>query len=580
MKEDKRIDEVIDCKKAEEKYKRALSGGNVAVWEWDIENNTFFVSDNWSNVTSYKVSEFEGFVEFIKRFALDKDKSSALNDLNFYIQGKTIAYESEYRIVTKDKKVKWVVLNGRGNENSSGRISIISGIIRDITVLKKQENEMRLIAYYDYLTGLPNRVSFLSKFKGVLEKAKEDNRKGALLLIDLDNFKAINDTLGHHYGDLLLKIFSQLLRACINKECELFRLSGDEFIIILKDFISIKHIEEICSKILDCCRSPFEIKEKQVYMTPSIGICIFPQDNLNVNDLLKRVDLAMNQSKINGKNIYTFFENSMSESYLNKQLIEHELKSSITNDELSIVFQPQINAISNKIIGMEALLRWRNNKLGWVPPSEFIPIAEKSGAILPIGEWVFEKVCKKIHEWKLKKYEFNKVSVNVSPIQIRSKNFINRITQLCEENKISPALIEIEITEGTLMELHKDKIEELNNLINKGMHVAIDDFGIGYSSLKYLTVLPVRTLKIDKLFIDNIEYKQNKAVIDCIINLSKSLKYKVIAEGVETKTQLDMLLESGCNIIQGYYFSKPVNESQIEIMLREESIQEVQQLER
>lgn len=575
MKKYKIISKVKGCKKIEEKYTCALKSGDVAVWEWNIKDSEFFASDNWRNITSYNVNEFKDFISFIEKVALHEDKTSALNDLNFYIQGKTPFYKSEYRIVTKDKEIKWIILKGKGRKDINGELDIISGSINDITELKRQEEKFRIIAYHDYLTGLPNRVSFLNRFKDILDDSTKNSKKGSVILIGLDNFKVVNDTLGHNYGDLLLKIFSQLLKVCINDQCELFRLSGDEFTIILREISSVKYTEELCMKIIDYCKSPFEVNEKQVYITPSIGICIYPYDSSNMDELLKYVDLAMNQSKLNGKNTYTFFEDSISKSYLRKQLIESELKNSIINDELSIVFQPQIDAERNKIIGMEALLRWENRKLGWISPSEFIPIAEKSGMILQIGEWVFEKVCKKVYEWKMKGYNFNTVSVNVSPVQIKSKDFIRRITDIYEENKVSASSIEIEITEGTLMELRKDKIEELNMLINEGLHIAIDDFGIGYSSLKYLTVLPVKTLKIDKLFIDNIDDKQNRAVIDCIVNLSKSLKYKVIAEGVETKRQLDILIECGCSIIQGYYFSQPVGEYQIETMLREKSIEEV-----
>lgn len=558
----------LNYKKIYEKYKQALDGADAAIWEWNMDSNELFSSDKWEEIVGYNINEFENLFDFIQKAAIAEDKESAINDLNFCIEGKISSYQSKYRIVTKNGAIKWLSFRGKIIKDDSGEIKLISGSAKDITEEKYNEKKIRKIAYYDSLTGLPNRTLFLNNFKEVLKKSIPNSKSGALIFIDLDNFKSINDTLGHNYGDLLLKIFSQLLNICVKGYGQLFRLSGDEFIMLIEEFNSISNLKELCNDILNYCKSPFELNEKQVYITVSIGISIFPEDSFDENELLKYADLAMYKSKLNGKSNYTFFEKSINDAYLRKLSIEHELKSAITNNELYIVYQLQVDAVKNKIVGLEALLRWESSKFGSVSPVEFIPIAEQSGIIIEIGDWVLEKVCNKIYEWKQKEYKFNTISINISPVQIKESDFKNKIIKSCKENKISLKLLELEITEGTLMKLDKEKIEDLNELISKGIKISIDDFGTVYSSLNYLTVLPVNTLKIDKSFIDNIEDLKNKAVIDCILSLSKTLNYKVIAEGVETKEQLESLINSGCNIIQGYYFGKPVSESQIGILFK------------
>lgn len=551
-----------------EQYKQAVDSTDVAVWQYNIEEDKLIVSSRWREITGYNVNEFKSLFEFIEKKVIEEDRKSAINDLNLCLEGKIPFYHSEYRIITEENKAKWLLFKGKRLKDTEDKKYFLSGLVLDNTKQKNNEIEIRRLAYYDALTGFPNRELFQNNLKDVLEKVVLNNKKGALISIDLDNFKSVNDTLGHDYGDLLLKVFSQLLNICVKDYGKPFRLSGDEFIILIEEFESIEDLKKLCNEIIEYCKKPFEINEKQVYITTSMGISIFPKDSSNIKDLLKFVDLAMYQSKFKGKNMYTFFEKDINESYRRKIIIEQKLKNVINRNELYIVYQPQINVLENRIVGIEALLRWKNEDLGSVSPSEFIPIAERTGIIVEIGNWMLDTVCKKIHEWKEKKYDFNAVSINISPVQIKKTDFMKNILTACEENKIVPESLELEITEETLIEIDKKKIDDLNELIKKGVNIAIDDFGTGYSSLNYLIALPVNTLKIDKSFIDNIVDKKNRDVIQCILNLSKSLKYKVIAEGVEEKEQADFLVNCGCNIIQGYYFSKPVIEKELEEMLR------------
>lgn len=558
----------LGYKELYEKYSQALDEAGIAVWEWDIKNNALFFSEVWNKITKFDSDDFSSLYEFIRNTSMSKDKESAINDLNFFVEGKVGFYRSEFRIITKDNQVKKILLRGNMIKADDGEIIHLFGIAVDITERKEREKSFIEVVYYDPLTELPNRAMFLMDINNIINRSVQLNKIGAIIFIDIDNFKFINDTLGHDHGDLMLKIFSQLLNICVKNYGKLYRLGGDEFIVIIDEFNTIESLKELCDNILHYCQKPFELNEKQLYITTSMGISIFPKDSSSMNDLMKFADLAMYESKAKGKNTYTFFEHSLNKAYTRKILIENELRNCIKNNELAIAYQPQVDALENKIVAFEALLRWNNPKLGYVSPIEFIPIAEKTGIIVDIGDWVLDKVCKKIHEYKEKNYTFSNIAINVSPIQIKEDDFKFKIIKACRENKISLNLLEIEITERTLIDLNDEKIADLDELIKKDINISIDDFGTGYSSLSYLTVLPINTLKIDKSFIDNIRDEKNRAVINCILNLSKVLKYKVIAEGVETKEQMDVLIDLGCNIIQGYYFSKPVNEDEIEEMLK------------
>jgi diguanylate cyclase (GGDEF)-like protein/PAS domain S-box-containing protein len=542
-------------------YRRALNGGNYGIFEWNINKNEMFISEKVKEIAGYKCNYIKNIAEFINTIAYKQDKLLAMKDLYGHIYGSLQFYQSTFRIRTKNGEIRWVLLKGKIVKDKTGSCSFLSGVMADVT-------ENKIFEGCDSLTKVPNRAFFFEKLNNSIKITKIHNKKGALIYIDIDNFKTLNDTLGHHLGDMVLKEFSQSVITLLGKHGELARLGGDEFVILIHKFSDAKEIEEICNRILQYIKKPFEIMDNQIYITISLGVTIFPDDSSDVDELLKFCDFAMYKSKHKGKNMCTFFDKQISEDYFRKILIECELKNSIINNELYVFYQPQIDALSNEVIGIEALLRWNNSKLGNVSPAEFIPIAENTGYITQIGNWVLDKVLERTSTWKKKGYKFNTISVNISPIQIKRSDFKDNILNTCVKYNILPSLLEIEITEGTLMEIGKDKIEVLNQLIESGVNIAIDDFGTGYSSLNYLTTLPVNTLKIDKSFIDNIESDKNKAVIKSIVNLSEYLKYKIITEGVETKEQMDLLTGLGCSIIQGYYFSKPLPGSEIENLLK------------
>lgn len=554
-----------------ERYKRVMKAANDVIWEWNLNKNEIYFSEKLNEVVGYDRSCFSNLIDFIDKIVVSEDKHKAMDELENCLLGQSVFYQSTYKIRTKNGTIKWIQLKGKIFENQEDKTSLFSGVMTDVTENIKLQDQIRHMAYYDGLTELPNRRLFFKRLNILLEKAKNENKQGALIFFDIDNFKMINDSYGHKYGDMVLKIFAQLLDALTVDYGEIARLSGDEFVVLLYDFKDIQCIKRFCDSIQEYLKNYFEIEDKQIYVSVSIGVTIFPEHSKDQNELIKFADFAMYQSKFKGKKQYNFFSKDIAEEYFRIRLIEEELKNSIKNNELSIYYQPQIDVDSNNIIGIEALLRWKNNKLGYIGPQEFIAIAEKTGFIIELGNWVLENVLYTTYFWKQKGYKFDTIAINISPLQIKDKNFKEKVVNLCKKYSIPHELLELEITEGTLIDIRKERIQILEDIIKAGINIAIDDFGTGYSSLNYLTSLPVNKLKIDKSFIDNIENAKNLAVIKTIISLSEALNYTVITEGVETERQVKLLKKLGCNIIQGYFYSKPLPEKEIEKLLIRQS---------
>ncbi|MFL0198081.1 putative bifunctional diguanylate cyclase/phosphodiesterase [Clostridium sp. WILCCON 0269] len=547
--------ERMEC---DEIYKRALNGANYAIWEWNMDTSEIFISEKTKEIIGNNFLNVKTMPEFINSIAYEEDKALAINDLYDYINGKKSFYQSTFRI--KNKKLKWVLFKGKILKTETECFRVFSGIMSEV-------NQHKLIENWDTLTNIPNRIFLLKKLYNSIKVAKFCNKKGVFIYINIDNFRSLNTAFGHNFGDLILIIFTQTITRLLNNNGEIGRLGGDEFGILIHEFNTIRDVKKICHKIHECLKNPFKIMNHEIYITISMGLVVFPQHSSDIYELLKFSNFAMNNSKYKGKNQYTFFHKKIFDIYYRKILIENELKDSIDNDELEIYYQPQIDVSNNRMVGIESLLRWNNKKLGSIPPGEFIPIIENNGYIIKIGNWVLDKVIYTIHKWKEKGYKIDRVAVNISPVQLRTKDFKANLLNMCTKYNISPSLLELEITEGTLLEICKDNIKIFNELIESNINIALDDFGSKYSSLSYLVALPINTLKIDKLFVDNIQNEKNKIVIKSMADLSRALNCKIIIEGVETKEQVDILNDLGCNIIQGYYFSKPLSEKEFENLL-------------
>ncbi|ERI93289.1 diguanylate cyclase domain protein [Clostridiales bacterium oral taxon 876 str. F0540] len=430
--------------------------------------------------------------------------------------------------------------------------------------LKMYQEQLHYNAYYDSLTGLPNRLYLYENTSSLINTTISAGDKGALLFIDVDNFKLINDTFGHNAGDILLQnIAARLIKIC-PKKSNLIRLGGDEFIIVLTNIDSENSVETIGKNLIDIFNDPFSINEIVVNSTLSIGICMFPKDGDNLGVLLKNADTAMYKSKSLGRNTFIFYNETMSKDLMDRINLEDNLKSALKNNEFKLYYQPQLDLTSGKITGMEALIRWDNPKLGRVPPDKFISVAEEMGLIIPIGEWVIKTACEFLVKLHNEGFKNLKISVNISIVQLIQNNFPDIVMRILSETGLSPNYLELEITETVLMENIDTNIEKLRMLRNLGLDIALDDFGKGYSSLNYLKSLPINTLKIDKSFIDDVVTNNlTESIVSSIILIGHKIGHSIVAEGIEDRTQLAYLKAAGCNIMQGYLLSKPLPEEEV-----------------
>ena len=430
---------------------------------------------------------------------------------------------------------------------------------KDITERKKLEEEIKYLAYYDSLTDLPNRILLESRLQQELKDAQISNQKIAVLYLDLDRFKLINDSLGHSFGDLLLRETANRLRKGVPEGAIVSRQGGDEFTILLPNIKDEDDVLEYLAHITDSFAEPFLLKEHEVYIKTSIGISLFPQDGVTAEDLIKNADAAMYKSKEKSGTYFHFFKVEMSSRNLESIKLENALYKALDQDELVIYYQPQIDSRTNTIIGAEALLRWNHPTEGMVSPVDFIPIAEETGLIVPIGKWVLVNACKQLKEWQADGHMAMCVSVNLSGRQFEEDDLVSMVDSILKNLDLAPEFLHIELTENQIIKNTEVTIEKMKQLKALGVKISIDDFGTGYSSLGYLKNFPIDALKIDRSFVqDIIEDADNAAITDTIINLAKNLNLNVIAEGVETKEQLEFLMSKNCYIMQGFYFSKPV----------------------
>ncbi|MBU8878086.1 EAL domain-containing protein [Bacillus sp. FJAT-29790] len=436
----------------------------------------------------------------------------------------------------------------------------VIGCINDISELHKVQGEVEFMAYHDLLTSLPNRRKLCGDLDHLFEDSRKTNRQIALFFLDLDRFKQINDSLGHTVGDQLIKEVSYLLRKAVGAIGTIYRLAGDEFIIIFPN-IDKKMISTFANQILSIFKKAIILPPNlEVYITCSIGISLYPDHGENQDSLLKNADAAMYAAKTNGRNSFEIYEPAMNESEKEVLLIEHHLRKAIDNNELDLYFQPKVNLFTREINGMEALLRWNSPLLGNVPPDKFIPIAEECGFIIELDKWVMERACQQNKEWNHKHFSSPiRVAVNISPLHFRLPNFHHVVQKVLEKTGLEPNLLEVEITESSFIDNTEECITCLNKLREMGVTVAIDDFGKGYSSLNYLRKLPIHALKIDRSFIQEVtKNRDNIAIVRAITYIAHELNLKVVAEGIETQEVIEILEEIGCDEIQGYYVSEPL----------------------
>tara|TARA_R110002074_G_scaffold152936_1_gene307506 strand:- start:75022 stop:76710 length:1689 start_codon:yes stop_codon:yes gene_type:complete len=449
---------------------------------------------------------------------------------------------------------------------------MLHAIWRDISDRKKIEAEVEKLATSDSLTGLVNRHVLAERLAHTLKAMKRNNKFGALLFIDLDHFKHINDTLGHNVGDALLKQVASRLPLCVRESDTVSRFGGDEFTILIEELsvdklIAATQVESIAKKILAALNKPYLLNGREHYNTPSIGASLYSADN-NPDDILQRADIAMYQAKESGRNTVRFFDPTMQKAIDARINIERGLQEALINNEFELHYQLQIDS-AMKPHGAEALLRWHQPQNGYIPPLEFITIAEECGLILPIGQWVLESACKQLSVWQANpSTQHLVIAVNISASQFNEDSFINDLFNAIKQHDINPHLLKLELTEGMLLENIDVIIIKMGQLKNIGVSFSLDDFGTGYSSLQYLQKLPLDQLKIDQSFVKDLETNnQDRSIVQTIIAMAKSLQIEVIAEGVETDAQQKMLIDYGCKNFQGYLFARPMPINDFEALL-------------
>jgi len=537
-------------------------------WQIDLATSEFNCSSKACRLLGIDGRDQASFADFLSPI-IANDRETVKEAIDRAVQyHRNIILN--YAVILPDGTQKHILNQGEILFDASGTPDLLLGVIQDVTQLKQAEEEIRLLAFYDSLTGLANRALFLNRLEKAIATAQRTRQRFALLFLDLDQFKLINDTLGHAAGDLLLKKVAARLKANIRNtdtasilgrspDALIARLGGDEFTILLADISKPDIAAKVAARLIHAIADTYHLEGHDVTMTTSIGISVFPEDGTEPGVLLKNADSAMYHAKNCGRNSYQFFTDSLNRAVLERFSIERDLKKAILGDELVLFYQPQIELASRRIVGAEALIRWNHPLKGMMVPGRFIPIAEESGQIIDINRWVIQKACRQQKQWQAAELPPISIAVNLSGYRLSNQNIINTISDAIAGLQDQNLNLEIEITENVLMQDDKDTIATLQELKDLKLRIALDDFGTGYSSLSYLTSFPVDTIKIDRSFVMGCTTEpKNLIIIKAIIAMGHSMGKRIVAEGIETETQFEMMKELGCDEGQGYLFKHPI----------------------
>jgi diguanylate cyclase (GGDEF)-like protein/PAS domain S-box-containing protein len=480
------------------------------------------------------------------------------------------SFKMEKRYLRKDGSPIWVGLTIACKRDRSGKALYDISVVEDISARKRAEERVQYLATHDGLTGLPNRAMFGQLLNLAIETAKRYDRKFAVLFIDLDRFKVINDTLGHEAGDVLLREMAARLRECLRASDVVARLGGDEFVVLLQEVKDPAQVSVVARNILSAVMKPVVILGQECRVTASIGVCMHPEAGQDDQAVMKNADMAMYLAKEEGKNNYQFFSGKMKAHSIERLALETNLRRALEAEEFSLAYQAKVNFRTGAITGVEALLRWNNPQLGSVAPSQFIPLAEETGLIVPIGKWVLRTACEQNMEWQSQGLPALRMSVNLSMRQLNDEGLVREIEAVLRDTGMDPGLLELEVTESMIMHNAERAVKVLTAIKALGVRLAIDDFGTGYSSLAHLKRFPIDTLKVDRSFIREIpQDAEDRAIAEAIIAMGKTLSLTVVAEGVETPEQQAFLSERACDEMQGYYFSTPIPASDFAALFRE-----------
>jgi diguanylate cyclase (GGDEF)-like protein/PAS domain S-box-containing protein len=536
----------------------------------DLDGNVVLASEHFKCMANIDDSGFVGKNVFD---VYPKDVAQSMWDIDTAAKNNQQTYELELDLMHKDGSLHTYLIVKFPLRNKDNKMFGVCTIGTDITerkiaenALREQQSRLNFMAFHDSLTALPNRSLFYDRIYHGLARARRSNSKVALMLLDIDRFKIINDSLGHDAGDVLLKAIAMRLNEGVRDMDTVARLGGDEFVIVLEGIHDMDDVIFVANKLLTTLARPLDISGHSITTTVSIGVSVFPDDGKDTDELLKNADIAMYKAKEAGKNNCQFYTKGMNATAVNYLLLENDLRRAIDLNQLILHYQPQIDLKTNDIVGVEALVRWQHPDRGLVSPAHFISLAEETGLIVPMGEWVLREACRQQKDWLNRGIHVGKVAVNLSPRQFRQKNFPEKVAAVLHSVDLSPEHLELEITESCAMEHAGETINQLNQLKQMGMDIAIDDFGTGYSSLAYLQRFPIQKLKIDRSFIHDIHDDINDAAIaKSIIGLAHNMQMIVVAEGVENQCQADWLRSKGCDQVQGFMYAKPMSAKQLEL---------------
>lgn len=542
-------------------------GSNDGLWVWDITTDIKTVSERGWNMLGLPEKSVATKERWKKEIVHPEDLPHMITELERHFSGQSPFYQVEYRAKSANGSYRWILSRGKASFDSSGQPLQMAGSYTDITDSKFKEDRIRHMAYYDTLTGLANRERLIEVVRQALAENEQGGRRGALLFIDIDNFKLINDTYGHSWGDKLLVSLSGRLSSLMQEGGVTARLGGDEIVIFLPDMHNLQEVTDFADKTMRMLEQPTTVNGHVFHITASAGIAMYPEHGADVEELLRKADMAMYSAKTSGKHTYRFFDKSMQDEVVEKTLLEARLRHAIQNNEFRLHYQPEYNMLTGQIDGFETLLRWESPDYGLVPPLKFIPLAEETGLIITIGNWALKTACAFNQALFAAGQRRLKLSVNISVVQLMQANFVQVVADILTETGLPPEQLELELTESVLMEKFEDNIRKLRELRDMGVQIALDDFGTGYSSLTYLRKLPITALKIDKAFIDDIAVGDS-TIIGSIIEMAHQLGLVVVAEGVEIKEQFAYLKQQGCDIIQGYLISRPLPPEEFTVMVQ------------
>jgi diguanylate cyclase (GGDEF)-like protein/PAS domain S-box-containing protein len=557
-------------KESEERYALASLAANDGLWDWDLKTDEVHYSARWKSMLGYDEDEIaQGTEEWFKRIH-PADTEQVKLEISKHLEDKSTHFENEHRMMHKNGSYRWMLTRGIAVREDDGTPTRMAGSQTDISLRKRAEEQLVRDAFYDVLTGLPNRALFMDRLGHALKRLKRlmDGYGFAVLFLDLDRFKVINDSLGHMTGDALLVETAKRLEKCVRPGDTVARLGGDEFVILFDDVRDAESARVIAERVQTSLSTPFYVNACEVFSSASIGIALSSQEYDRPEDILRDADITMYRAKALGKARVEVFDPSMRAHAVSLLHMETDLRRALERDEFRVYYQPIVALGTDAIMSLEALIRWEHPHQGLVSPAEFIPLAEETGLIVAVGEWVMRKVCADIKEWQAEASPAIRVAVNISPVQLRRPGFVKSVKRILDENRLSGDCLGMEITENVLLDKSMATIEMLNELKELGVHIILDDFGTGYSSLSYLQHLPIDILKIDRSFIAKLTRDDEQTrIIETIILLGRNLGIDVVAEGIETDEQLERLKAIHCDRGQGFLFSKPIEGKNVRAMM-------------